>query len=1122
MILRHCHRIQCIWSAVMYGGTRCFIYSLFAFSLNAVAQNEADTSASVRDTTENVGVAKSDTSFMDTLVRTVSFRPEDVQLQKRYRPSEKDSLFPSQWWRRFYLGVGGGFQWLSDNVSSVRNAGFNMYLGYKFTPVHSIRVHGNMTTFEYGVNHKKSKSIGAGVDYMANLTNFAWGYDPKRLIDVSSIVGFGVRLNRGGFPVRFSPYAHIGAHADLHLSSNFAFFVEPYVGVHRNMDALFGRTNQEKWNLMYGANVGLQMTLDKRADNFVQADSVYRHFFFDSSIGVVVPGKGGGLMHRAGHGYQMAVGMWINPMLGLRIGAQAQTSRWSFVADNIYGAPVSVAKNQAFMSGRAEVLLNPLNFSKNWRNAKGGHNFDLNIMLGGDFGWHTKAGVSNTTNGTFRCYYYGFTGALQALFRIANPGTYIFVEPRYLAAMYNVPYVNTNNSQLNVEHNISFNVGTRLYMTGASYADGANDEFVPRWWVGLDVGGVKWQRSESVTTGGLGINPTVGLSLGYDWKRFASFRAQLSYQRLYDTQSNSYTGCDHDGKLYRGSGLWNSAFDLMDLRLSYMLNLNNLFQGYNSDRRFNLWLTAGPTLSCVVNQSNSWVEEQQRKLPAMDLYKVGRDNTGKASPGVALSLMAALRVAPDYEITAEALGQYNFLTGVNPGNKGRLNGIKYGLTVGSRYYFDEKRLGDFFRAPDAKPWQKGWELGASYGWTMPLDTKLGTHASGCNMAMSVGYWFNGVLGARFGLTGQQTYYRKHDVEAVTEPVSGIQVHAPYSVYYSQLMVGGRAELMLNPLELLKSRREAETAPRWDMTLSAGLNFGGMHKTGSFTGSYVGFTTSAALLYRLSDQIQLYLEPRYDVSNYSRYNGLLDIDEAFSDRMFTVSVGTRILRPAKESRESKRPSDPELMSHRGLWVGGSVGGSKMLQSLRLSAGGTSIQPSVGLSAGYDLSRLSSVRANFVYDMQSRMLTNQPYAVSVSGMERRYRGNVNSRLHQMDIQLLYMMNLTNLWTGFDKRNVLNMYIEAGTVFSTIMAQSTSLAKGEIAGGTDFRYCGPDRSGKFSAGLAAGILMAVPVTGNWDITAEVMGEYYFNRSYVPKVYPRFYNDIKITFGLGTRYNF
>lgn len=1111
MISPYCHRISGICSALLRGGALCLIYSLFVLSSPVLAQASA-------------GISPADMgSPADSVVRTISFSPADVQLQSRYRPTENDSLFPSTWWRRLYWGAGGGLQWLSDNAGSVRNTDVNLYLGYSFTPVHSIRLHGNLAFFRFGAPRKQSKAIGAGIDYMANLTNFAGGYSRKRLIDVSTIVGAGVRRNGGALQVKYAPYMHIGAHADLHLSSYFSVFVEPYVGVHRSMQALFERPNPEKWDLMYGANVGLQMSMDKRHDYFVQTDSLYRRFFLDSSLGIVVPGRSGGLTHRAGHGFQMAVGMWFNPMLGLRIGGQAQTSRAAFVPGNINGAAIHVAKNQALVGGRAELMVNPLNFLRSRRNAKGGHDLDFNLMLGGDYGWYTKADLPDGSDGAFSTNYYGVTGAVQALYRISNPGTYIFVEPRYLRAWYSTHGSATNEIGQSARHNFSLSVGTRLYMTGASYDDGRNDDFASRWWAGLEVGGVKWQRSQSTTAGGWGLNPAVGLSLGYDWTRYASFRAQMVYQRLYDTHTASYTGIGNDDRTYRGSGLWNSAHDLLDIRLAYMLNLNNLFQGYDSDRRFNLWLTAGPTFSCVANQSDTWVKDQQQSLPDMDMLRLNHSREGKASPGLAFSLMAALRVASRYELTGEALGQYNLMAGVNPGNKGRLNSIKYGFSLGTRYYFDEERLGRLLRGTDARTWQKGWELNASYGWALPLGTGLGTHAGGCNMAASLGYWFNSLLGARLGLVGQQTYYRSLEVEAVTDPADGGQVHAPYSVYHSHLMVGGRAELMLSPLNLLHSRQQAETAPRWDMTLSAGLNFGGMHQVGTFTGGYIGFTASAAALYRLSDQVQLYLEPRYDMYSHNRYSTALACNYALHDRMFTLSMGTRITRPVGESRESRRPSDPDHMSHRGLWLAAGIGGAKMVQSQRISADGPSIQPSASLSVGYDFSRLSSLRANMSYDRLTRQLPDQPYAAGpASGRERYYMGMVNNSFHMVDMRLLYMFNFTNLWMGTDRRNAMNVYLEAGPVFSTIMDQSNSLAKGEGMGLTDFRYLGTDHGGRYSFGLAAGILMALPVTDRWDITAEVLGQCYTNRAYLPKVSSRIYDDIKITFGLGTRYNF
>lgn len=1559
MILRRCYKIRCIYSAVVSYSVMCLIYSFAIVPANARAQAVSDTTSRDRYVVGN-GLSEDGGSNKalgggglsddddDVEVTPIRFSPEDVQLQTRYRPRENDSLFPSKFWKRLYLGVGGGVMALSDNVGSVGNVNFSGYVGYRFNPIHSLRLHGNMTIYKYDNGSKSTWSVGAGVDYLANLTNFAWGYNRSRLVDISTVMGGGIRYSRVGLPSRLSPYAYAGIHADMYLSSNFTFFVEPYVGIQRRMPTLFGRPNWEYWDLMYGVNAGLQLALDKRTDHFAAADSIYRKLFIDSSIGIAVPKTQSDIMHRSGVGYQAALGMWINPILGLRFGAQAQTFYWSSNMADLYGVSVRTSNAQAMVSGRAELLLNPLNFFRRWRNTRGGHDFDMNVSLGGDVGINVRSDDTNVAGGSYRGRYYGFTGALQAMYRIAAPGTYIFLEPRYVAAMYNVPYNKVNGGGSTTDHVLALNVGTRLYMTGSSNAEQKDKEFTRHWWAGADMGGVKWQRTVHRTTGGLGINPAVSLSLGYDWTRFVTLRGQWSYQRLYDTRDSHYYGYDSNGKRRSGRGLWNSAYDIMDFRLAYMLNLNNLFQEYSNRRGFNLWLSAGPAISYVFNESDAWVNGQENELPSLDFQKLTDERDGKISPALYASVMAAFRVAPQYEITVEAMGQYNIFSGVNPGTRPLFNNAKYGLAVGTRYHFvpgmigsykgvKDKRfffdgtfswasgsLTDFFHlggtqynlalgmwftpvlgariggnaqtvryssadvawngqsmrrsesmlavgaraelmlnplnlfqqwrdkegghdfetnilvgaeagaisklpkrslnlyygltgglqflyrvnnpgtyifleprilavryndtykntgvvsnkindlyslgigtriyitkssvapvnrdrmvphwwtafnlggvkqqrsnalhhpdgigwnptvavsvgydhrplasfraqlsyqrlkeytlseysgvndqgvrekgeglweraynaielhadylfninnllqgydakrkfniwlaagpaltvlagdskswvegqtsnpqslkslrvgggsvtskmspavsasmistlkiasnvdlmaeiqgqfnvyrganpfllgnsgaymmpnkikyglsvgaryhfAQDAlrnlfvgtasKPWQKGWFLDASYGWAMPISRELVLHGSGCGMFASVGYWFNSLLGARLTLGGSQSYYGKTDFKAVMASNGGMQIHAPYSDYRSLLMLGGRAELMLNPLNLGRARREADKPSRWDWNLSAGVNFGYMLKAHSFFGRYAGVTASTAVLYRVSSVTQLYLEPRVDIYKYSRYNSGLLYNESSSDKMFTLSVGARVSRPVGEPRDSKRPTDREQRSHRGWWAGVGLGGVKMVQLLRVSANGMPVQPSVGFNGGYDISRLSTVRAHLSYDVQSRQMPNQPYEVTYEGNVKRYTGMIDNTFHQLDMELLYMFNASNLWTGYDKRNAFNVYVETGPLVSAMLSHSYSLADGEAIRGDGFRYLGTRYGGKISLGMVAGVLMAIPVNRHWDITSEVMGKYYLNRSYMPEYAPNFLNGVKVNFSVGTRYNF
>lgn len=1469
---------------------------------------------------------------------SIGFDPSTVRLQKRYRPLENDSLFPKQWWRRFYFGIGGGIQGLTDNIGMVSNASANAYLGYHLTPIHSLRLSGSYIKYNFNGNNKSAKSLGVGIDYLVNLSNFAWGYDPSRVFEVSTVVGIGARYSRAALPSKINPYAHIGLNADVYISKYASLFFEPYIGAQRQMSTVLNNPSREKWNLMYGFSTGLQVSLENRADYFSEADSIYKKIFLDTSIGVVSSGRSGGILNRLGVGYQAALGLWINPMIGLRVGAHGESFYWSSRIRNKNNVPVRYSHNQVLVGGRAELMLDPLNFSKKWREAPEGHDFDLNLLLGGELGWELKNGLYGESIRRSHAYYYGITSALQALYRI-DKGTYIYIEPRYQAIYYNDK---KSEGWSPSDHIASINVGSRVYLTKPFSFKRPQGAYIPHWWVAIDAGALKYYNAPRVTKGGLGLNPTIDFAAGYDLSPWASFRAQLAYQRLYNVHTARYSGYAGSQKRY-GEGLWESSYDAMDLRLSYMLNLNNLLQGYDAGRRFNLWWTVGPSLSYIFNQSDTWVEGQKNVLPDLKHIELSNSREGKISPGINTSIMAALRVAPQYDVTVEAMGQYNFIQGTNPGNNPRLNNVKYGLTIGSRYhiyqrsdrqrlwprfnryFFDSSfawstsslsnafklsgtqysaslgmwftpyigaRLGvnaqtmyhssnvskqngvdirksksiatgsaraelvvsplnlfpkwrdkegghDFdvnllggldlggiartpserdperlqfyygltgamqllyrinnpgtyifveprflsayykrpyyntgvyetvsdkmfslgvgtrvymdnpsfvpvgseemnprwwaglsfggvklqrsetwrptsglglnpalamsvgydwkplvsFRAQlayerignyasssytginengktvygyglwDSKynvmdlrlaymlnvnnflqgynpnrrfnlwliggpaltwivsenntfvegqnttykplrelelstsrsgrvspavsmsmmasmavakdvdvtaevmgqynfvhatnpgsnpimnnlkygftvggryyikpfklnildefksqPWHSGWQLEGSYGWALPMDTKNAFRSSGSAMYASLGYWFNSLLGARLGIGGNQTYWTENSVSAVKEPVSGVTVHAPYTVYKSQTAVGGRMELMLNPLNLLKSRREAEAAPRWDMNMSLGMNFGGILKVQGMSRGYVGFTGAVSALYRLSNTVQLYVEPRYDSYSYNVYNKEIMSNESFSDRMFTVSVGARISRPVQQTEDTE---DKELLAgaHRGWWTAVSLGGSKMMQTLRVSSGGTTLNPSFALSAGYDFTRLHGMSLQLSTDIHSRQRPGQPYSVRSYGLERNYTGMVDSRYSMMDVRLMYMLNMTNLWTGQDRRNALDVYLQFGPSVSTILSESNRLADGELAGGSDFKYRGKRYAGETSMGLVMGILASLPLNQNWALTAEASGQGYFNRSFMPEQHNHFMNNLKINFSVGTRYSF
>ena len=1080
------------------------------------AQEEAD-SLVAKETASQVEKG----SEANNLIRKINFTPEQAQHQNRFNPREKDSLFTKVWWKRLYGGVGFGMMGMTDNIDRVSNIALEAYLGYRFSPVNSLRVHFNYAPYRYSTGYNAATALGVGVDYTANLTNYVMGNSRKRIMDAGLFLGAGVKFTDMELPSKVNPYLRLGAHAELHLSKRVSLFVEPYVGLHRQTSVLYGRSTPESWNVMYGFGGGLQMALDERDDYFVSADSTYNDFFLDVSSGISIPGTSGGIFHRAGIGYQVAVGSWVNPMMGFRLGISAQTHNWSATTETIKNVPMRVANAQTLMSGRLELMLNPLNFIPAWRN-KDTHLFDLNVLMGGDYGWNIKGGVSNAPDG-FHCYYYGFTGAVQGLYRINRRGTYLFVEPRFLSAMYSIPYANTPNSLFVAEKSFTLSLGTRVYMTKPGFKTEPRGTFVPNWWIGADFGGVKLQHGASFhPQGDMSFNPAVSASLGFEWKTYAAFRAQVAYQRMGESTGARYLGVDNNGNIVSGDGFWDNRYDMLDVRLAYMLNINNMLQGYDLSRKFNLWLTAGPSVTMMMGEKNIWVEGQQHPLSELQQIQVDNRRVGRVSPGLTASVMASMEVARNLDVTLEAMGQYNFISNVNPGVGEVVNNMRYGFSVGTRYHVSHRAVRNFFKGEFADPWHKGWFFETSGGWAFPINTGNMLRCGGSNMNITAGYWWNNLLGARLGLNAQQSYWNMSTVEGQREPVSGIYLHTPYTAFRTELSVGGRLEFVLNPLNFFDFRKNLEKAPKWDMNVSLGMNLGVMCKAPYGYSTYYGLTTSAAALYRISNLAQLFLEPRFDIYSYSRFNEVLQANQTFSDRMLSVNFGTRISRPLKSTENERRARVTGMLSHRGFWGGFELGGSKVLEEMRATTKAFSFSPSVSATVGYNFTRLHGARAQVAYERFSKLRIGEPYEVKIGGWQRTFFGNMESATNMLDIRLLYMLNISNLWTGYDRRLPFNLYLQAGPVLSTILSENLELAEGEIMGGTDFTFTGEKHSGKFGAGMAAGAMASYSLGRHWDVTAEMLAQYYFGQNYLPNNEISPFNGIKLHFGVGMRYNF
>ena len=141
MILRlnHIKFTVCLTSLAKLG--RYLLCMLLLLPLCAYAQEQEEDSADDAEAAAKV----QDVNEEKSPVRTITFTPEQVRHQKRYNPRAQDSLFTTVWWKRLYGGIGFGVMGMTDNVDHVGALALEAYLGYKFSPISSLRAHVNYT-----------------------------------------------------------------------------------------------------------------------------------------------------------------------------------------------------------------------------------------------------------------------------------------------------------------------------------------------------------------------------------------------------------------------------------------------------------------------------------------------------------------------------------------------------------------------------------------------------------------------------------------------------------------------------------------------------------------------------------------------------------------------------------------------------------------------------------------------------------------------------------------------------------------------------------------------------------------------------------------------------------------
>lgn len=935
--------------------SRTLYILFFALTLcrtNALGQNDSISSPVAENTNEKIESSSldADKEQAPTQEKHFTLDVKDFQLQKRYRPSENDTLLGNHGLRRLYLGGGVGLMVLSDKRVGLSSMTYNAYLGYRFSPVHALRADFSFANLSKEDSDQKIKSIGLGLTYQTDLTNFIGGYRPSRLYSIGTILSGGARIQPDLVGAKMRPYISAGLHISGNPMENIHLFVEPYVGLMARMSAMYNRQTPSNFNIMYGVTGGLQFSSNKMHNHYPESNPDYLNWFIDIAHGMAFNlSSDGNFLRSFGSSREAYIGRWFNPFIGLRVGAHFTEVTRLFNENSVVQAPTTFRSTQVALGGGVEFMVGALNFSKHYRDNGGASPWDLNILAGVRFGWLNRANPLADPD-MLRCFYWAPTVALQPMYRV-SPGAYIFVEPRWTRPIYYTPYQNTSHSVTHHQDIASVAIGARVFRPSKERRDEINNnpnyEFIHHAWAGVNLGiqrAFAWKKF-AYNDADRDIQPTVGVSVGYDITPLHSARLDASMQRLKTS-------------LYENNTLSQLVTYKADLRLLYMLNFSNLWQGTRADTPFKVYGELGPVLS-IIPSSKQRIE-------------------ATTNVGVAAGLYASLRVAKCLDITAESLGELHSHRILPAQNNTAYGQIEMAFSVGTRYHFlPDSRIVQLFENLDIKKWNKGFFIESSYGADIPVGTpgEKGVTMSGMAYNFSMGMWLNELFGVRAGLTARENSWAGG---AFYDANGNFTRSGRSSVFFV-----GRGELIFNPLSLLNSRKDATVAPKFDLNISIGGEIG-VHSyfvNEASSGFHLAMTTSMQALYRVTQNMQLFAEPRYTTTGGHKSIG--------------ASLGMRMTRATgvDKNKSSDNLFEPKLFfGLNGGWAMPIHFDAKDLRALA---------PTVGLHVGYRFKPAHGIRLSANYEATKRIINSEVTTYPT-----------------LSTHLMYQMGLSNLWTKDDE--------------------------------------------------------------------------------------------------------
>ena len=582
-------------------------------------------------------------------------------MEGRYVPKGETFLGKNQWLRNLYVQGGVGIEKIdppSDEWKISAMSYAHLSVGKDFNKLNSARLtfHGAWGSERFK-NSRLSK-YGVKIDHMYNLSSYFSGYNPSRLIGLSSVLGIGLQsstLENEGSGMSFE--GHLGFQFRFFTGPKAYIAIEPYVGVGGDNMDVSGVHNWRKADVFYGANLSFVYYINNNLSpeshkrlmgevserNRLSLDSLMEKWqqpwFLQMTTGVAMmqnqPNLGAG--QTLGSELSLTVGKWLSPVMGLRLTGYSRTNVWkeySMIGAKYNRPDYGVELHNVTVGGRLEAMINPMGFLKDfyWDAP-----FGFYVVGGAEVGWLLKSQTDRLS-----CSTIGWGGGINLWYQL-NPGLKVFMEPRFMHNEYKIPYTNVdwvkrysdNYLTLNFGMAVEFRDDARYY--NHSYYQEFVEDRLRKIRVGLG-GGLHFLQTEQamVDGGGLGLNAS--LFGEYHFDRLKSARLGVEFISMKRSSLTDYIDYnmdneDDDYSPMQRSGLWDHTYKMFLISASGQVDLNYLTMHYQP-QPFRLYAFGGPTLVYVMKYDYE-LSPQER---LMQNHRVEPVNAEKVGIGIGAHL----------------------------------------------------------------------------------------------------------------------------------------------------------------------------------------------------------------------------------------------------------------------------------------------------------------------------------------------------------------------------------------------------------------------------------------------------------------------------------------------------